>query len=456
MNQPNQVFLLLFFILIYSLGFSQKPWTLDDCIAYALKHNLGQQNQTYNEAIEKENWSQSKRDLIPQINVGLPSYTVSYGRTIDPITNTIVDTKYVSGANGSLSSSIVLFETFKKWHTLAFQKIQFETSKQATEHYKYDLAFKIMTLFNDVLFNESALSIVTEQQAINLLSLKLIDAQVKLGMKAKADLYEIEATVSADELQVLQANNRLKEAKLALTQEMNLPQNDIELLAPLENQSINESLIDVNAESLFNNAQKFLPVLQMGALDVKAASKNVAIVKSAFYPKITFSSGINTGYSPNRLDAFGNQVEFWEQVKTNTNKFISLSLNIPIFGNGRHWSYTKIANINLLKAKVDLKQAEQLVYKEIQKLIQKNDALLAEDKLNSKKVELKELTLNIAQKKFKNGLISIYDLQIANNEFISAKIDQLQMRIQFNIQKKTLDFYNGNFILPSTAQTTTN
>ncbi|WP_100614524.1 TolC family protein [Confluentibacter citreus] len=455
MGRPLKTFLFLCFVLHNSFGFSQKSWTLDECIAYALEHNLGQQNQTYNEAIGKENWRQSKRDLIPQIGVGSPSYAVNYGRTIDPITNTIVDTKYGSG-NGSLSSSIVLFETFKKWNTLAFQKIQFETSKQATEQYKYDLAFKIMNLFNDVLFNEGALSIVTEQQAINLLYLKLIDSQVKLGMKAKADLYDIEATVSTDELNVLQANNRLKESKLALTQEMNLPQNDIELLAPLENQSINESLLGTNAESLFNNAQKFLPALQIGALDLMAAKKNLAITRSSFFPKLTFNTGINTGYSPNRLDASGNEMEFWEQIKTNTNKYIVLSLYIPIFGNGRNWSNTKIAKINIQKADVDLKQKEQLVYKEIQKLIQKNEALFAEEKLNSKKVELKELALTIAQKKFKNGLISIYDLQVANNEFIGAKIDQLQMRIQFNIQKKTLDFYNGDFILPSTIQITNN
>src|SRR5690606_6738265 len=111
---------------------------------------------------------------------------------------------------------------------------------------------------------------------------------------------------------------------------------------------------------------------------------------------------------------------------------------------------------NLLKATVDMKQKEQVVHKEIQKLIQKNEALLAEEKLNAKKVELKELALAIAQKKFKNGMISIYDLQIANNEFIGAKIEQLQMRIQFNIQKKTLDFYNGHFMLPTATQITNN
>lgn len=456
MNKTLVVYLFLCLLLIYFKAFSQEVWSLDDCIAYALEHNLGQRNQVYDESIGKENWNQSKRDLFPQINVGLPSYSVSYGRTIDPFTNTIVDTRYVSGLNGSLSSSIVIFESFKKWNTLTYQKIQFETTKQFTEQYKYDLAFKIMNLFNDVLFNEGALSIVTEQQAINLLQYKLISSQVELGMKAKADFYEIEATVSTDELHVLQANNRLKEAKLALIQEMNLPKNDIELLAPLENQSINESLKNADTESLFSNAQQFLPILQIGELDVKTAKKNLAITKSAFFPKISFITGINTGYSPNRLDASGDQIEFWEQVKTNTSKYIGLSLNIPIFGNGKNWSNTKIARINLLKAHVNLEQKNQVVKKEIQKLIQKNHALLAEEKLNTKKVALQELTLTIAQKKFKNGLITLYDLQTVNNAFVSAKIDQLQMRIQFSIQKKTLDFYNGTFKLPTTTQITTN
>ncbi|HLT52792.1 MAG TPA: TolC family protein, partial [Flavobacteriaceae bacterium] len=298
------------------------------------------------------------------------------------------------------------------------------------------------------------LSIVTEQQSINLMQYKLIASQVELGMKAKADLYEIEATVSSDELSVLQANNRLKESKLALIQEMNLPQDDIELLAPIENQSINEQLTNLDAESLFSNAQQFLPTLQMGVLDVEAATKNLAIVKSAFYPKIIFGTGISTGYSPNLLDTSGNTIAFRDQLKNNVGKFISLSMYIPIFGNGKNWSNTKIAKINLLKATTELKQKEQGVYKEIQKLVQKNEALLAEEKLNAKKVELKELTLAIAQKKFKNGLISLYDLQAANNEFISAKIDHLQMRIQFNIQKKTLDFYNGDYKLPTITANT--
>ena len=421
---------------------------MEDCIAYALEHNLEQQNQTYNAAIEKEQWQQAKRDIIPQINVGLPSYRVNYGRSLDPITNTFIDTKTVSGLNGGLSTSVVLFESFKRWNTLSYQKIQFESSKQTILQYKYDLAFRVMTLFNDVLFYQGNLEIVSDQQAVNQLSYKRITSEVKLGLKAKSDLYEIEAAVSEDAFNILQSKNRLKEAKLALVQEMNLEQNDIVLAASLKEKITIFYKGSLVIEDVFNKAQQSLPSFQIKKNSIESAEKYLAITRSSLFPRLSLNAGINTGYSRNRLDALGNQIQFWEQVRANTNKYISLSLHIPIFNNGRHWSNTKIAKINLQKTKVQLKQESQIVYKEIQKLIQKNKALLAEKELNAKKIQSKELAFKIAQKKYKRNLITLYEMQSASNAYTKAKLEKLQINIQLRIQKKTLDFYNGVFTLP--------
>ena len=439
---------LLFFVFSFYPVFSQESWTMDVCIAYALAHNLEQQNQTYNAAIEKEQWQQAKRDLIPQVYVGLPSYTINYGRSLDQLTNTFYDTKTVSGLNGGLSTSIVLFESFKRWNTLSYKKIQFESSKQTILQYKYDLAFRVMTLFNDVLFYQGNLEIVLDQQAMNKLSFKRITSEVKLGLKAKSDLYEIEATVSEDDFNVLQSKNRLKEAKLALLQEMNLEQDDIVLSAVLEEKTATFSEAPFVIETLFNKAQQSLPSFQIKKFRIESAEKYLAITRASLLPRLSLNAGINSGYSRNRVDALGNQIQFWEQLRANTNKYISLSLNIPIFNNGRNWSSTKIAKINLQKTKVQLKQETQTVYKEIQKLIQKNKALLAEKQLNVKKIKSKELAFTIAQKKYKRDLITLYEMQSASNAYTKAKMEQLQIKIQLSIQKKTLDFYNGTFILP--------
>ena len=444
-------FLFLFIsTLLFSIdGVAQKSWTLDNCIAYALEHNLGQEAQNYNSKINKEKWQQSKRDLLPTIQVSYPSYNVSFGRTLDRVTNSFTNTRFVSGLSGGLSSSLTLFESFKKWHTLAYQKLIYESSKFDSQEAQYNLAFKIMELFNSVLFQEGALAIVKEQQTANLLRQKVIVKKVALGLVAKSDLYEIEAVTSSDALEVLRAENSLREVKLSLIQEMNLEALDITIVQGIVMKmpiSTNELS---NIENMFGTSQTSLPSLQKHKLSVEMAKKELAIKKTALLPSIRLGASISTGFSDNFKDSSGNTVPFSEQIKNNQSKFFGLSLNYPIFGNGRTRSAIKIAKITLEKAKTQLKIEQQRVYKIIQELLQKNNALISEKQLNIKEIKAKKVAYTFAKKKFEKNLINLYDLQIASTNYLKTKIEQIRLKTQIAIQKRTLDFYNGTFVLPT-------
>jgi outer membrane protein TolC len=434
-------------------GLAQKLWTLDDCIAFALEHNLEQETQNQDAKISKERWRQSKRDMLPTIGVSYPSYNVSFGRTLDPVTNNFVDTRFVSGLSGGLSSSLTIFESFKKWHTLKYQKLIYESSLFGAQQTQYNLAFKIMDLFNSVLFQEGTLEIIKEQQAANLLRQKTIAKKVTLNLVAKADLYEIEATTSADELDVLKAENALKAAKLALIQEMNLEASDITIAQDEALTTFTNSIKGLHIDQLFNASQNNLPSLQRSKLNVALAEKDVSIRKTTLFPSIRLGASINTRYSDNLKDTSGNTIPFNEQIKNNQSKFVGLSLSYPIFGNGRTRSSIKIAKIQLKKAQVQLKIEEQRTYKIIQELLQKNDALIAEEQLNLKKIKAKEKAYNIAQKKYEKELINLYELQQAGNTYLMAKIDHIRLMAQMAIQKRTLDFYNGTFVLPTLTTT---
>ncbi|GAA3555421.1 TolC family protein [Snuella lapsa] len=438
----------LFFGVIFIFkGQAQKMWTLDECIVYGLEHSLEQEITSQDAAISKEYWQQSKRNLLPSIGVSYPGYNVSFGRTLDPVTNTYVERRFVSGIRGGLSSSITLFEGFRKWHHLAYQKLQYENSKYRAEQAKYDLAFKIMDLFSNVLFHEGALEIVKEQQRSNLLHYRTVSKKTDLGLMAKADLYEIEATVSGDSLSVLQAENRLELAKLSLLQEMNLQQETIAITAGLTSNKLPET----DVEEVFNSALETLPLLKISALSVASAKKDLAVTKSAFFPRIGLSAAINTSFSDNIKDASGNTVSFREQIKNNQNKFIGVSLNFPVFGNGRVWSQTKIGKIRLNKANTQFRLEQQRTYKQIREMLQKNKALNAEEVLNQKQLKAKEQAYKVAQKRFEKELISLYDLQITSSSYLSAKIEQLRILVEKRIQKHYLDFYKGEFKLPTIA-----
>ncbi len=430
-------------------GISQKAWTLEDCIAYALEHNLLQETQHYNTKISQERWRQSKRNMLPSIGVSYPSYNVSFGRTLDPVTNNFVDTRFVSGLSGGLSSSLTLFESFKKWHTLSYQKLLYESSQFDTQQAQYDLAFRVMDLFNSVLFQEGTLELIKEQHTSNLLHQKTITKKVELGLVAKADFYEIEAATSAGALDLLKAENALKAAKLALVQEMNLEASDINILQDISMLQPFDNDKSLQIETIFGASQEILPSLQKSKISVETAKKDLAIKKTARFPRLSLSAGISSRFSDNFKDPAGSTVPFREQIKNNQSQFIGLSLNYPIFGNGRTRSNIKIAKIQLEKAQTQLKIEEQRTYKIIQELLQKNEALMAEEQLNFKKIKAKEKAYNIAQKKYEKELINLYELQLASHTYLAAKIEQIRLMAQMAMQKYTIDFYNGTFSLPT-------
>ncbi|UNY98584.1 TolC family protein [Zhouia spongiae] len=442
-------------VLVFGLLFmfrvqAQTQWTLDDCIAYALKHSLNKRTQDLNLAISKERWQQGKRDMLPTINVSYPSYNVSFGRTLDPVTNSFVDTRFVSGLSGGLSSSLTLFQAFRKWHEIAYQKIIYESSKLDNQQTEYDLAFKIMDLYNQVLYCKGALTIVEKQQSTNQLLEKAIVKKVELGLMAKADLYEIEATTEADALAVLKAQNLLDQAKLALIQKMNLNTEDIELTAPLEN-AVSSDSTTFQVDEVFSVSQEVLPHLQKSKLQVATSKKQLQLNRTALFPTIRLSGDISTSYSDNFKDVNGETISLSDQLKNNQSKYIGISMSYPIFGNWRTRSQIKIAKKELEIASNNLDIEKQEVYKAIKEMVQRYEALKAEIKLNQVTLKAKSKALDIVQKKYERNLVSLYELQLASNVYLNAKIEHVRLKSQLTMQQRTLDFYNGKFTLPLTA-----
>ena len=74
---------------------AQKTWTLDECVAYAVEHNLALNNFKYNSDSNKETYKQSIRNLLPNIT-GSTDYNIRYGRSINPNNNEFINTEFFS------------------------------------------------------------------------------------------------------------------------------------------------------------------------------------------------------------------------------------------------------------------------------------------------------------------------------------------------------------------------
>ena len=440
----NRKFNILFaFIFMFGLCLSaQEKWTLEECVSYALEHNLQLNDFKYTTQADRETYRQSIRDLLPRVS-GSTDYVINFGRSTDPFTNDVITTDFFSNRY-SLESSIDLFRGFQKLNTIKTSKLLYKATQEETLQQKYLLAFRVMQAFYDIQFFEGLVAISKEQLAVSQSNYDLVKKQIELGLKAGADLYEAESLLLTDKLNLTQSENQLNAAKLKLVQEMNLEDvTDITIQQNLPKDLNSDDALTIQSDSIFGQAKSFMPILKAQELRAKAAKKQVAAARGGLFPSLSLFTGVGTGYFETTRDNMGVTVPFRDQFRDNTFQYIGVSLNIPISNAWSARSRVKQQKIERLRAENNLDIQEQEVFQAIQTLVQEHNALQVEYEQSTQKMEAQNLAFTIAQKRYEKGLINALDLFTAKNLFASAQNENLQVRLRSEINKSTLDFYRG-------------
>lgn len=449
MNKKFKITTLLL-LSIWSSIMAQDSWTLDECVAYALEHNLQLNDFKFTNQSNRETYRQSVRNLLPSVNAS-SSYLISYGRAEDPNTGTFVNQDFYSN-NYSLESSIDLFQGFQKINSIKASKLLFKATEEEVLQQKYLLAFRVMQAFYDIQFFEGLVAISNEQLTVSQSNYNLVERQVELGLKAGADLYEAESLLLTDKLNVTQSNNQLATAKLTLIQEMNLEDtSEINIQKDFEDLTLKSDTDEMKSDSVYTEARGFLPMIKAQELRAKAAKKQVAVSRGALYPSLSFFAGIGTGYFETTRDTMGNTLPFRQQFRDNTSQYIGVNLSVPISNGWSARSRVKQSKIEKLRAENNLKTQEQELFQAIQLLVQDYNSLLVELVQSNQKVEAQNLAFTIAQKRYEKGLINALELFTAKNLFASAQNENLQVKLRSEINKSTLDFYRGLPVFNITA-----
>lgn len=430
-----------FVLLVSLISFSQEKWTLDECVAYAIEHNLQVKNTAFNNDSSKESYRQSVRDLLPSVS-GYTDYTIRYGRSADPQTNDFVNTDFFSN-NYSLGANLDLFRGFQKLNTIKATKFIYKATQEDVMQQKFLLAFRVMRAFYDIQFYEGLVANSLEQLEISQGNFDLVQKQVELGIMAGADLYEAESNLLGDKLLVTQNKNLLANAKLILMQEMNLTDVDtIEIQETLE-EVIPEQNEEVTLDSIYQTARNFVPLVKSQEYRVTAAKKQLHATRGSLFPSLSLVAGYGTSYFETNVDENGNVIPFKTQFNDNTSKFVGAQLNIPISNGWSAHSRAKQQKIAYMQAKNNLEIQEQELFKLIQQLVQDNQAILAEYDQSTQKVKAQQLAFTIAQKRYEKGLINALELFQAKNLYGIAQNENLQAALKLKVNQRTIDFYSG-------------
>ncbi|NCB97754.1 MAG: TolC family protein [Bacteroidia bacterium] len=424
------------FLLFIPVSLSaQKSWSLEECIKYAWDNNLIVKQKEISVYQSKNNVLQSKMDYIPSVNASL-SHSMNWGRSVNMQDLEIIENKLSQSTSASLNASIDIFEGLKKTNTVKSKKVLEEMSELEVTRIKNQLSLQISKGYLEVMLAKEILQ--TAKQ--NLVSIeeqvartgKLVDA----GSVAYSSLLEMKSQLAAEKVQVVSAQNQVRSALLNLKQLLDLS-NDTNF--EIETPDLGIMISEFHGESVDNlyTRSKDLPEIKSASLNFRNSQLLLSIAKGSSYPSISFSAGYGTYYSDQREELI------MDQFNDNRNPSVTFGLRIPIFNNWQTNTSIKNARLGVRSAEIDVRTAEQTLYKEIQQA--NNDALAYFEKYKAgiDNVKSMEESFRYVQQKFEIGILNATDYTVAKTNLFKAMSELSQAKYQFVFQLKILDYYKG-------------
>ncbi len=197
---------------------------------------------------------------------------------------------------------------------------------------------------------------------------------------------------------------------------------------------------------MLTTAYDIQPQIKAAESRIKSAEAQTDVSKTAFWPTLTASAGLSTFYN-NILSTNGgvssSQIGFFQQYKDNFGQNVGLSLNVPIFNKGITKLQVEQSKINESLAKVTLEQQKQSVRQNVQKARFDADANY-ETYLSAIETEKStKLALDFADKSYAAGRTTIYDVNVARNNYANAQGSVAQAKYNYLFSLKLLNFYAG-------------
>lgn len=433
----KKLFFLSAVILAAFMAKAQQPWTLEQCIDYAMEHNVGilqsrlqQQNADYQLKMSQNAWLPS---VSANASEGLgfgqsPSYTGVY----------VSDNS--SSASVGLSVSVPLFQGLNLYNTNKANQLNYDASVQDLEAAKRELRLAIMAYYMEVVYCKELLGVAEKQLELSESQHQRTQELFQVGRLPESNVYESAAQVATDRASLTEAQNNLMLRLLDLAQALEIDDTeDFDVVAP--ESFISDELPLTTPQNTIQHALNHQPEMLAAKLRLQQAHYDLKAAKSAWYPSLSFYGGYSNGYYHYFTNDNAN-IPLSQQLKTNGRTQLGLSLNIPIFNSMQTKYRVKMTELGIENQQLNIENTSKKLKKEIQQAYY--NAVAAKEKYVAAENSLKssQLAYDYAQAGFEAGKTTLMELNESKNRLYKAQSSQLQAKYEYLYRCKVMAFYN--------------
>lgn len=417
--------------------------TLEEAINIALENNYQLQLATNNLDLAEFEILNAKADFLPTLSYS-QNASIRQGRQFITASDEFGD--FVTrSTGGSLSSSLTVFNGFSNISNLRGAQFEKLSREENLQRMREEVIFGTATRFLDYLLSVELLDIAEANLETSQQQLEQIQAQVDVGSRPTVDRLNQESVVANNELEVTNRENEVNFSRLVLIRQLQIdPLGEYEFVSPdieQELASISDyDLIDLVQAALDNRSD-----LKSEENSIKAAEYQLKIAKANLLPTLNLNASVSSDYALAFLDGESRESssfrdQFFDE---NINKFVGLSLSIPIFGNLDRRATVKQQEVNYKNAQLNFENTRLQVIQEVNQAYNDYASLIKRLDSSQKALVAAERAYETEQQRYEVGASTLIELSQANNAYVEAQSNRIQAVYNFVFQEKLLDYYIG-------------
>lgn len=416
-----------------------QPFSLEDCIQYALDKSTDINRSQNNVQLQSAYLWQAKASRLPNLQLGVNQQLSSNGNynSIDGAWNRNNNSTF----NASLNSQLTLYNGAKLKNTILQNSIHLESAELSIQAEKELISLNILSYYIDALLARE--NLMNSQLQLEATQKQFASAEVRneACVISRSDLLYIKSQLAADKTSKVEAESNLRIALVSLMQIMNMPIIDSFTIQQPDIENIIRQNSENNPEAVYSIALGLQPNIQTAELNVTSSEIGIDIARSGALPSLMLNSGIGTGYGSNISD-----VNFGEQFSHSVNPYMALSLSVPIYQRKQVKTQIISAQIQSSNAKLELMDMKNDLRKYIEQAC--TDVQTAQSNYSALQEQLEaELeSYDVASEMFAQGMVNSVDFLLSKNNLIMAENKFTQAKYKLVFQNKIVEYYLGKAI----------
>lgn len=446
------------------------PWTLGRAVEYATNNNLQVRGSAYSRDIAELNLGQARRNRLPNVS-GSSNVSYQLGRTVDPTSNSFAQQNILS-QNISVQGSQLLYGGGQIANGIRQGEVDYRAAQLDYRVAANDVALQVANSFLSVVLLREQLTNARQQLALTEEQLANTEKLIRAGSVPGAERYDILATRATNQSTIVSLENQERQALLDLQLLLELdPRPDFDLVAPDLAVSEEELFGDYETARVLEAARTTQPTIQAAQLREESARLGEEVARAALRPTVSLFANLSTNYSnlarrftegstifvptevqfmdnvttigfPQRTGTF-DDVGYLDQLNENFGQLVGVSLNVPIYGQGRNRNGVALARVQRLQAELQREQATNQLRSDVERAL--NDLRAARESYRAAGVALEaaRVAYDNTDRRFRAGAGNSLELTTASNRLEQARTELTRSKFQLLFNREVIQFYLG-------------